>query len=119
MGKSKVTNVTAKKKKLFIEKYFPTTGNISAICKNLNIARLTYYRWLKKDAKFREAIEAEQEALIDFVESKAFNLINEKNPTMIIFFLKTRGKHRGYIETQEHKVSGEMTMKFDFGDNGE
>ena len=89
------------------------------ICKEIKINRQTYYNWMEKDEKFATAIEDEQEGLIDFVESKAFNLINEKNPTMIIFFLKTKGKHRGYVETQEHKVSGEMKMTFDFGENGE
>jgi len=94
------------KKRLFIERYFPTTGNISVICRELKIDRGTYYQWMKKDEKFRKAIEDEQEGLIDFVESKAFNLINEKNPTMIIFFLKTKAKHRGYIERMEYDHSG-------------
>ena len=87
------------KKKLFIERYFAKTGNVSAICKELKIDRGTYYQWMKKDLDFRQAIEDEREGLIDFVESKAFNLINDKNPTMIIFFLKTQAKKRGYVET--------------------
>jgi len=87
------------KKGIFIQRYFPTTGNISAICRELKIDRGTYYQWMEKDPTFKQAILDEQEGLIDFVESKAFNLINDKNPTMIIFFLKTKAKHRGYIET--------------------
>jgi len=87
------------KKGIFIKRYFEKTGNVSVLCKELNINRGTYYQWMKKDPVFKQAIEDEREGLIDFVESKAFNLINDKNPTMIIFFLKTQAKKRGYIET--------------------
>ena len=102
------TNQTALKKRKFIELFFTKTGNISELCKAVGIARCTYYDWIEKDEDFKNRILAEQEGLIDFAESKLLQLINEKNPTAIIFFLKTKGKHRGYVEKQEFEHSGEF-----------
>ena len=103
--KENVTNVTKnerestrRKKALFIKKYFLSIGNISRICKTVNISRQQYYRWLENDEKFKQAIRDEEAGLIDLVESQAFILIIEKNPTMIKYFLQTRGKDRGYVD---------------------
>ena len=95
-------------KSAFLQRFFKATGNVSHICREVGISRQTFYGWVDNDADFKDAIEAEKEGLIDFAESKLFNLINDKNPTAIIFFLKTKAKHRGYVERQEHQHSGEL-----------
>lgn len=94
-------------KENFIALFFKHTGNISYICKTIGIHRTTYYLWLKKDKKFKETIDAELEGLIDFVESKLFNLIDDKNVAAVIFFLKTKGKGRGYVERIEQLFQGD------------
>ena len=104
------TNI-AKKKKIFLELFLTKTGNISELCKSVGINRTTYYNWLKRDEKFAENIKNEEEALIDFAESKLMIMINEKNPAAVIFFLKTKGKRRGYIESAEHIHSGGMILE--------
>ena len=101
-------------------------GNKTEISESLGIARKTLYEWIDKDDDLNEAIKAQEEANIDFTESKLFERINgyehddvhisnfqgtitqtelikhyPPDPTSIIFFLKTRAKHRGYIERQE------------------
>ena len=42
-----------------------------------------------------------RENTLDFVESKLMKAIDDGNLTAIIFFLKTRGKSRGYSERSE------------------
>lgn len=101
------TNQTTLKKQKFVELFFTKVGNISELCKSVGIHRSTYYVWMQEDEKFKAKIEAEMEGLIDFAESKLFNLMNDKNVTAIIFFLKTRAKSRGYIEKVEQVISGD------------
>ncbi len=112
---AKSTKSTSKKKRSktdlnktnFLELFFKHTGNISHICKTIGIHRTTYYQWLEKDKKFKELIDAELEGLIDFAESKLFNLIDDKNVAAVIFFLKTKAKNRGYVERVEQLLQGD------------
>jgi len=104
---------TAIIKKQIIEMFLKKTGNIAMMCRELGICRQTYYGWMAEDEKFKKAIDDEKEGLIDFAESKLFNLINEKNTVAIIFFLKTQGKHRGYIEQSDVGISGEIKLNVD------
>ena len=47
------------------------------------------------------AYEAECESMVDVAESKLFENIKDNDNTAIIYYLKTKGKHRGYIERSE------------------
>ena len=76
-------------------------GNVTLACKNVGIARSTYYDWLDKDLQFKKDVEEICEVQLDFVESKLFNAIDKENITAIIFYMKCKGKHRGYVERQE------------------
>ncbi len=42
----------------------------------------------------------------DYVESKLFELIEEKNPAAVIFYCKTKLRHRGYVE----KLEADLTV---------
>ena len=95
------TKANAYKKKVFVEKMKKTLGNITASSEAAGINRCTYYEWYEKDADFRAAIDAISESCIDFAESSLMQQIKDGNPTSTIFYLKTKGKKRGYIETQE------------------
>lgn len=109
-----------------IELFALKMGNKTEIAEALNVSRTALYNWIEEDSDLKEAIEAQEEANIDFTESKLFARIDgyehpdvhisnyqgnvtetplikhyPPDPTSIIFFLKTRAKHRGYIERQE------------------
>ena len=94
------------KKKAFLAKMESTLGNITASCKAANIARSTYYEWMEKDPKFAAAVNELAEANIDFAESCLKQQIKDGNTTATIFYLKTKGKSRGYVETQEVVTNG-------------
>ena len=90
-----------KKKEDFLIALKKNNGNISESCQSANIGRQTYYDWIDKDEKFKQDTEATKESLIDLAESKLMENINGNDNTSIIFFLKTKGKKRGYVEKQE------------------
>jgi hypothetical protein len=103
-----------------IEALKASLGVISTACENVGISRQTHYRWLTEDESYKEQAENITEAAVDFAESKLFERIKgvtvqnkegvydqPPSDTAIIFYLKTKGKKRGYIERQEllHDVS--------------
>ena len=73
-------------------------GIITAAAKQAGIDRKTHYRWLESDPEYKEAAEAIPEIVLDFAENSLYKQIKEGNVAATIFFLKTRGKERGYIE---------------------
>lgn len=95
-----------KKQKLFIE-HFKKSGNVSKTCEAIGIGRTTFYNWYKLREDFAQEIDNIKEAVIDSVEDKLFEKIQAGDITAIIFFLKTRAKHRGYTEKLEVSQHGE------------
>jgi len=96
---SKLTSV--QKRKLMIEALSKNGGNISMACKTVGIDRQTHYNWLGKFDSYKKQVEELNEHIIDFVESKLMQNINDNDNASIFFFLKTRAKHRGYSERVE------------------
>jgi hypothetical protein len=87
-----------KRKAAFIKAFPEKACNISETAAAIGIDRNTYYRWRDEDEEFRSIIENAREATIDFAECQLLKQIKDGNITAIIFFLKTRGRSRGYIE---------------------
>lgn len=103
--KNKSSERLTKKQKRFIEVYSgPALCNISATCEKVGVSRRNFYYWKQKNEKFREAIEDAEEQNIDLAETKLKRAVLDGDMTAIIFFLKTKGKKRGYVEQIEQKV---------------
>ena len=89
----------------FLKALRDTGGIISAACQKVNIhSRNTVYKWMKNE-EFKAVVDEVNEGNIDYVESKLMKLISQDNPTAILFYLKTRGKKRGYVETIENQIT--------------
>ena len=99
--------ITEKNKKNMLRALEKTMGVVTPACKKVGIDRATHYRWCEKDPEYKLAVDDLENLVLDFAESKLHEQINEKNTTATIFFLKTKGKMRGYIERQELDMSGE------------
>jgi hypothetical protein len=95
---------TATQKKQFIRQLRARHGIITLACSDVGITRQCYYKWMKNDPKFKEECEIIDEEGIDFVENKLMARINDHDTTAIIFYLKTKGKKRGYVEQIEQRV---------------
>ena len=73
-------------------------GILSVAAKKLKCSRQTIYNHLKKSKRLQAIYNNENEAMIDFAEMKLFENIQAGKEASIFFYLKTKAKHRGYIE---------------------
>lgn len=94
-----------KEKEAFLQNFKDGRGIVSYACSKTGISRATYYNWINSDKEFKNACDEINESVIDVVESKLLSSINDDNLTAIIFYLKTKGKKRGYVEKVENDVS--------------
>jgi|TARA_E500000178_G_scaffold314767_1_gene333246 hypothetical protein len=100
----------AKNKEHFLEVFASKMGNVSKACKAAQISRQTYYDWLKID-DFANKVEEVREGLLDFAEDQLLANIQEGKTAEILFYLKTKGKKRGYIERQEFDTVGDKMFE--------
>ena len=100
-------------KKKMLEELEYNLGIVSTSCLNADVSRATHYRWLQEDPEYKAYVKDIQEIAIDFVESKLYDKIKENDTACIIFYLKTKAKHRGYIERQQIEAADtkEFTVK--------
>lgn len=75
-------------------------GIITAAIEATGVSRAKYISWLNVDEEFSKRVDLIMEKQIDFVESKLLEKINKGDTTAITFYLKTKGKDRGYTEKQ-------------------
>lgn len=93
------------RQELFLKYFRESRGIVSYACRKVGITRSCYYRWCDAKPKFKEKAKEVEEETIDLVESKLLSAINEGELTAIIFYLKTKGKKRGYVERLEQDVN--------------
>lgn len=91
-------------KKAMIAALEKSLGVVTTAAKNVGISRDTHYRWLREDAAYKDSVESIEGVALDLAESKLHEAILTNNIAAIIFFLKTKGKVRGYVERQEVAV---------------
>lgn len=103
-------NKTEQHKKAIIEALEKTLGVVTEACKKARVGRTTYYGWLESDKEFAKKVKSIEDVAIDFAETALHDQIREGNPTSTIFYLKTKGKKRGYIEKSEIEVQTEKPI---------
>ncbi|CAB5208372.1 hypothetical protein UFOVP182_30 [uncultured Caudovirales phage] len=74
---------------------------VSAAIEASNTSRSTYNNWMETNEDFRLNVELIKEKQIDFVESKLLQKIELGDTAAITFYLKTKGRARGYMEKGE------------------
>ena len=105
-------NKTEQHKKAIIEALEKSLGVVTTACKSVGIGRTTFYGWMKDDPEFAQKVNDIQDIAIDFVESKLFKNIEKGKTAEIIFYLKSKGKKRGYVERQEITGADGMPNNF-------
>lgn len=101
-----MANRTEHHKKAMIEALEKTLGVVTKACEMVGIGRTQYYTWLKEDEEFAQQVQDIENVALDFAESSLHEQIKDKIPTSTIFYLKTKGRKRGYIETKDITNNG-------------
>lgn len=96
---------TAPIKKDFPRIFSECMGIVTMACRKAGIDDKTYYAWRKADPQFAADCDAAHERAGDFVESKLYELVNDKNPSATIFYCKTKLRNRGYVEKTESTIT--------------
>ena len=107
-GNSKKRENTAQR---IIEAIKESNGLLSLAAKKAHVGYSTLWRYTKEFPSVQQAVFEAKEAMLDFAEGKLYSKIKDGDNVAIIFYLKTQGKVRGYIEKQEIEHSGEYEVK--------
>jgi hypothetical protein len=97
-------------KNAMIEALEKSLGIVTTACKKVGIARQTHYNWMADDVDYKNAVESISDMALDFAESKLHEQINNNDTAATIFYLKTKGKKRGYIERVEQVLEIERPI---------
>lgn len=109
----RATNKIEQTKKALLTALEKNLGIVTPACKEVGIGRTTFYKYIKDDPEFAQAVKDTENAALDFAESSLFKQIKAGVPSSTIFYLKTKGKHRGYTEKSELAINSgeEMSEK--------
>ena len=91
-------------KKQILSALEQSLGVVSTACNKVGISRTTFYKYYQNDPEFKKQVDDIENYTLDFVESQIHKQINEGSTAATIFYLKTKGKKRGYIE--RHEITG-------------
>lgn len=94
-------NKTQHNKKALIDALEKSLGVVTSACKSVGLNRSTYYDYYNSDPEFKKSVDELSNIALDFAESNLHKQIKDGNTSATIFYLKTKGKRRGYVERQE------------------
>jgi len=86
----------ADRKEDFIKAYLDGGCVVYKACAAVGVNRQTFYNWYADDPDFRQAIDEGKEAQVDWAEDKLMKLIDAGDTFATTFYLKTRGRDRGW-----------------------
>lgn len=112
---SKSSKIVQTKKRI-IEAMEKSLGVITTACRVAGVSRDTYYRYYEEDPEFAKQCDDIENIVLDFAESQLHKQIKDGNPTSTIFFLKTKGKKRGYYEKQVNENINSGMLKIEVSD---
>lgn len=95
---------TELRKKAMLECLRLHLGVVTPAAKEAGVSREAHYDWMNNDPEYRRAVQDMEDIPLDFAESHLFKQIKSGIPSSTIFYLKTKGKKRGYVEASEQVI---------------
>jgi len=93
-------------KQQLLEALERTLGIVTPACKEVGISRNQFYQYYKSDPDFKKAVDDIHDVTLDFVENQLLKKIKEGSERSILFYMKYRGKKRGYTESMDVTSDG-------------
>jgi len=84
------------KKAQFIEELSRSLAIKTLAARKAKIGRTMLYEYISTDKEFALKIQEIEEAALDYAESKLQELVAMGDRASVMFFLKAKGKARGY-----------------------
>lgn len=84
--------------KRIIEAFDKCFGLTTEAAKAIGISFEQLKREIKLNPRLQKELDRVEEANLDFAESKLRKLIDKENIPAVLFYLKCKGKKRGYVE---------------------
>jgi hypothetical protein len=110
---------TPKRKERVLAALKRHNGIVTKACKAAKIERGVFYDWVKRDSRFKKKVEDIQDDVCDFVEDAFYQMIKRKDKTAMsgcIFFLKTKGRSRGWSEHDDADALHDINIKFEIAE---
>ena len=101
---------TQENKKKLIEALEKSLGIVTEACEKAQLSRTQFYKWYKEDKEFKKQVDSIDGKFIDFAETHLKEQIEKGSTPATIFYLKTRGKKRGYGDSLDI-TSGDEPIK--------
>lgn len=76
-------------------------GNLAAVAKKFKVSRSVLFAYIERHPELKQTINDVLEAQVDMAESSLYRAVLNGEAWAVQFFLKTRGKRRGYIERSD------------------
>ncbi len=100
-------------KKELLDVLRKSMGIVVHACRKAGISRSTFYKYREDDPEFAAEVNSINEEAVDFVESELLKNIAKGDTTAQIFFLKTKGRHRGWTERVDMTHEIKQKIAFD------
>jgi transposase-like protein len=101
----------AERQNAFVKAYLASAFNISSACRQVDIDRSTYYKWLEEPG-FATKLSEAKEAKKDFIESMLLEKVAKGDTIAIIFACKCLLADRGYVEKNHTHITAESRPSF-------
>jgi len=95
-------------------------GKVASAAKALKITKKTLEKYILKSKVLKDIVTQVVEEEIDLVEDKLDEQIEKGNMTAILFYLKCKGRERGWIEKTDVSVDVKpITFKYTLAKGGQ
>lgn len=92
-------------KDIFINALQENFGIVTKASEACGISRQTHYNWYKDDEDYKRKVDDIDDICLDFAENVIFEAMGNQDTQAAVFYLKHKGKKRGYIESKNSDVN--------------